>query len=57
MRLGAQQINMIKTLLTINGVNLVAVGFEHTGAEEFIKRKFFDGGLVKLNICVPVLSL
>jgi len=42
--LGALQISVIKPLLTANGVNLVAVGLEQLGAEEFIERKFFDGG-------------
>jgi len=43
-RLGALQISVIKPLLKANGVNLVAVGLEQLGAEEFIERKFFDGG-------------
>jgi len=43
-RLGALQISVIKPLLAANGVNLVAVGLEQLGVEEFIERKFFDGG-------------
>lgn len=43
-RLGALQISTIKPLLAANGVNLVAVGLEQLGVEEFIERKFFDGG-------------
>jgi len=35
---------VIKPLLATNGVNLVAVGLEQLGVEEFIERKFFDGG-------------
>ena len=39
------QISQIKSLLAANGVNLVAVGLEQLGVEEFIKKKFFDGGI------------
>lgn len=28
-----------------NGVNMVAVGLEQLGAEEFIEGKFFEGGV------------
>ena len=46
-RLGALQISVIKPLLAANGIKLVAIGLEQTGAEEFIEKKFFDGGKLK----------
>ena len=49
-RLGALQISIIKPLLAANGVNLVAVGLEQLGVEEFIERKFFDGGMLNMAL-------
>lgn len=40
------QVSQIKPQLTANGVNLVAIGLEQIGVEEFIKKKFFDGGRI-----------
>lgn len=39
------QISQIKPLLAANGIDLVAVGLEQLGVEEFMKKKFFDGGI------------
>ena len=38
------QISQIKPQLAAHGVNLVAVGLEQLGVEEFVEKKFFDGG-------------
>ena len=46
------QISMIKPQLAAHGVNLVAVGLEQLGVEEFLERKFFDGG--RLEHCYGV---
>jgi len=45
------QISLIKPLLEAHGVGLVAVGLEQVGVEEFIERKFFDGGIHLLQQC------
>ena len=42
------QISQIKPQLTANGVNLIAVGLEKIGVEEFMEKKFFDGGMVDI---------
>ena len=38
------QISLIKPQLAAHGVDLVAVGLEQLGVEEFLEKKFFDGG-------------
>jgi len=55
--LGALQISLIKPLLTANGVNLLAIGLEYTGVEEFIERKFFDGGVIIHKAAFYMLTL
>ena len=44
------QVSQIKPQLTANGVNLVAIGLEQIGVEEFIKKKFFDGGRITATL-------
>ncbi len=38
------KINLLRPTLAAHGVNLVAVGVEDLGAEEFVQGGFFDGG-------------
>ena len=42
-----------------NGVNMVAIGLEQLGAQEFVDGDFFDGGVcvyvcITLCVCVSV---
>ena len=35
-----------------NGVNMVAIGLEQLGAQEFVEGAFFDGGKYGLLVCM-----
>ena len=38
------KISLLRPTLDAHGVNMVAVGVEQLGAEEFVEREFFKGG-------------
>lgn len=42
-RLGARKISVIKPQLDANNVNLVAIGPERLGVEEFLENQYFAG--------------
>ncbi len=50
-RLGAIKLSFLQPTMRANGVNMVAVGMELTGAEEFMDAKFFDGGIMAKYHC------
>lgn len=54
-RLGALKISAIKPTLDAHNINVVAVGLEQLGAEEFVAREFFKGGKVFADRCAYAL--
>ena len=43
-RLGAVKISLLRPTMDAHNINMVAVGVEQLGAEEFVERGFFKGG-------------
>ena len=44
-RLAAREVSAIKPILDSNNINLVGVGLEELGVQEFIDGKYFEGGV------------
>ncbi len=56
-RLGARNLNALRPTMEANGVNLVVIGLEQFGAEEFVKLNFFEGGTFAHYIIFLVLCM
>lgn len=50
-RLGAIKLSLLRPTMDANNVNMVAVGLEQLGAEDFVAGKFFDGGMSLFCVC------
>lgn len=43
--MGARKLSALRPTMDANGVNMVAIGLEQLGAQEFVDGDFFDGGV------------
>ena len=50
--MGARKLSALRPTMDANGVNMVAIGLEQLGAQEFIDGNFFDGGVCHWCVCV-----
>lgn len=49
--MGARKLSTLKPTMDANGVNMVAIGLEQLGAQDFVNGNFFDGGMCMHNAC------
>ena len=47
--MGARKLSALKPTMDANGVNMVAIGLEQLGAQDFVNGNFFDGGVCVHN--------
>ena len=52
--MGARKLSALRPTMDANGVNMVAIGLEQLGAQEFIDGNFFDGGVCVLTIIIII---
>ncbi len=61
-RAGARKLSALRPTMDANGVNMVAIGLEQLGAQEFVDGNFFDGGVFERErerecVCVCVFNI
>ena len=59
--MGARKLSALKPTMDANGVNMVAIGLEQLGAQDFVNGNFFDGGvcvyITHVHVHLPAMGI